>query len=496
MTAKTHSITAIAILTLFTGFFCTGTIRAANQPDEKISQERLDSMENLKQLGRALLLYAGDNNERYPEKLGDLKDYLGDKLNWVLTNACYIKSTPADSPYKPLAFDKTMILKGGGTVVLFNDAHVEFVKPDKLAKLGITQTCPEPPAKKEENNTKPVILKVVGPEGHALSGAKIYQHYYLREGKQQGGEYACDINGETDLAGEKIFKYDWQRKNGIVLYGLYEKQLAGFMGISTDDLGKKLEVKLTNACRVYGKIKSTELNNLGQDVNSAVVEIIRYNCNLTVISNNGEFEFFLPEGSYKMYANGVRTYSKFEEISIAAGQKELEKDFDLPADRLAYLIGKQAPQLKKMKGWINSKPIKLADLHGKVVLLDFWGTWCGPCVQVIPELITLHEKYHDKGLVIIGIHNDVKNSVKDLEKELKKLSKEQWDGSKIPYALALDDGGTCKIEGTGKTASGATTAAYGIQAFPTMVLIDKQGKVVGDFYPDPNNKQLERLLAE
>jgi thiol-disulfide isomerase/thioredoxin len=273
--------------------------------------------------------------------------------------------------------------------------------------------------------------------------------------------------------------------------------LVGFIEVNGDDLGKEMQMKLTPASRVYGKIKSSELDTLGQKLDWTNVYVYFNNQQpLSYTGKQGDFEFLMPDGKYQLYAYGMRVYGKLEQVEIKPGQKELEVNFDLPADRLANLIGKQATELQKMKGWINSKPLKLADLRGKVILLDFWGTWCGPCVQVIPELIKLHEKYHDKGLVIIGIHNDVMNSIKDLEKELNKLSKERWDGKKIPYALALDDGGTCKIEGTGKTASGATTAAYGIQAFPTMVLIDKKGNVVGDFYPGPNNELLERLLAD
>jgi thiol-disulfide isomerase/thioredoxin len=344
-------------------------------------------------------------------------------------------------------------------------------------------------------SAKQIVVKVVGPDGKPLAAAKVYQHYYIREGKQLGGEYICDENGLVNLAGDKIFKSDWQKKNGVVLYGLFDNKLAGFLNVSTGDLGKTLEMKLKVACRIYGEIKSTDLSNIGQEVNGTIAEIDRHNFRLTTIRKNGEFEIFVPDGSYKLYVNGARTYSSSEDINIAAGQKELKKDFDLPADRLAYLIEKKAPELQKIKGWINSKPIKLADLRGKVVLLDFWGTWCGPCVQVIPELIELHKKYHDRGLVIIGIHDDSMDSVKDLEKELEKLSKKQWDGKKMPYATVLDGGGKCKIEGTEKTASGATTAAYGIDSFPTMVLIDKQGNVVNDFYPDANNPLLEKLLA-
>ncbi len=496
MTAKTHSIpTTLILFSLAELLLCLGTIKAADPQEEKTIKERLNSMQHLKQLGMALLLYSGDNNEMFPKNIEMLKPYLDSNMTWILENVSYKKIDVASRPDTPMAFDKTMLSKENGTVVLFNDGHVEFAKPDRLAKLGIPQSFLEPTIEKQKNYAGPVSLKVVGTNGQALSGAKIYQHYYVREGKQLGGEYICDENGLADLAEEKIFKYDWQKKSGIVLYGLFDNKLSGFLDVRTSDLGKKLEMKLTPACRIYGEIKSTDLNNLGQEVNGTVAEIDKHNCSLAVLNKNGKFEFILPEGSYKLYVDGVRTYGKHEDINIAADQKELKMNFDLPADRLAYLIGKPAPKLQKMKGWINSKAIKLADLRGKVVLLDFWGTWCGPCVQVIPELIELHEKYHDKGLVVIGIHDDSKNSVKELKNEIEKLSKERWDGKKIPFAVALDGGGRCKIEGTDKTTSGATTAAYGIQAFPTMVLIDKQGNVVNDFYPDVNNPLLEKLLA-
>jgi thiol-disulfide isomerase/thioredoxin len=339
-----------------------------------------------------------------------------------------------------------------------------------------------------------IVLKVIGPDNQALADAKVYQHYTIRDGNKMGKEYTSDQNGLISLAEDKTFKSEWQRK-GVTLYGLYENNLAGFVNVKADDLGKEIEMKLTPACRIYGKITSTALSNIGQQINNADAEIIRNNCRLTVINKKGEFEFILPEGSYMLLVNGTKTYTRFEDINIAAGQKELENNFDLPAERLVYLIGKQAPELQKIKGWINSEPIKLTELRGKVILLDFWGTWCGPCVQAIPKLIDLHEKYHDKGLVIIGIHDDSMNSVEDLEKAINKLSKERWEGKKIPFAVALDGGGRCKIEGTNLSSTGATTSAYGIQGFPTTVLIDKQGRIVDQFYPSANNELLEKLLT-
>jgi len=55
---------------------------------------------------------------------------------------------------------------------------------------------------------------------------------------------------------------------------------------------------------------------------------------------------------------------------------------------------------------ISGKPLSLNDIKGKVVIVDFWATWCGPCVMSIPELVDLQDKYKAKGLVVIGISVD------------------------------------------------------------------------------------------
>jgi thiol-disulfide isomerase/thioredoxin len=341
-----------------------------------------------------------------------------------------------------------------------------------------------------------IVLKVVGPDGKALAGAKIYQRYSIQDGNQRGEEYVCDENGIAGLIEQKIFQYEQQRK-GVVLYGLYDDKLAGFIEVSAADLGKELEIKLTPACRIYGKLSSAELEGLGQKLEWTNVYVLRENSwILSYMNTQRNFEFLLPDGEYKLNAYGTRTYHTHQDIEVKPGQKELEINLNLPADQLARLIGNEAPELQQIKGWINSKPTKLAGLRGKVVLLDFWGTWCGPCIAAIPDLIELHEKYHDKGLVIIGIHDDSMKSVKALEKKIGQLSEKRWKGRKIPFAIALDGGGYTNIEDTRRSAQGATTAAYGIQAWPTMVLIDKQGKVVEEYNRGGDAEVLEKLLAE
>jgi thiol-disulfide isomerase/thioredoxin len=113
---------------------------------------------------------------------------------------------------------------------------------------------------------------------------------------------------------------------------------------------------------------------------------------------------------------------------------------------------KPAPALNVAQ-WVQGE-LDLAALQGKVVLIDFWGTWCGPCVAALPKLVALHEKYKDRGLVIIGIHTT--NAAENLPGFLTQHA--------LPYSLAIDR-------------EDATVKAYGIRAFPSLVMIGKDGKV-------------------
>jgi thiol-disulfide isomerase/thioredoxin len=197
-------------------------------------------------------------------------------------------------------------------------------------------------------------------------------------------------------------------------------------------------------------------------------------------------------------AYGASTYSINREIEIKREQKELEVNLDLPADRLATLIGKTAPEFRSIKGWINSEPLKLANLRGKLVLLDFWGYWCSPCIAAMPNLMQLHEKFSKHDLIIIAVHDDSLGSIEELQQKLKDLSKERWSGQQISFAIALDGGGKTKIEGTDRSTRGATSAAYGVQTWPTSILIDRDGNVIKKFHssnPDAI-EELQHLLGK
>lgn len=140
-----------------------------------------------------------------------------------------------------------------------------------------------------------------------------------------------------------------------------------------------------------------------------------------------------------------------------------------------------APELAKGL-WINSEPLTLKNLHGRVVLIEFWTFACYNCRNTIPTVKKWDVQYRDKGLTIIGVHtpeSDLERNADDVRREIAALG--------IKYPVVTDnDYSTWKV--------------YGVEAWPTLFLLDKQGRVrwthVGEGYYDETEEVIKKLLAE
>jgi peroxiredoxin/outer membrane lipoprotein-sorting protein len=129
----------------------------------------------------------------------------------------------------------------------------------------------------------------------------------------------------------------------------------------------------------------------------------------------------------------------------------LERAFPRPAKDL---IGKAAPELSLPT--LTGETVRLADLRGKIVLLEFWATWCEPCRKQMPALAKLYAQTREQGVVLLGVNND----------ETPQKARQFLQESKYEWQSLFD------------TNVAIAWSRFKVPAIPTMVLIDREGKVV------------------
>lgn len=230
---------------------------------------------------------------------------------------------------------------------------------------------------------------------------------------------------------------------------------------SFEEIQKKLEAEPGNQellNMLVGKTMSAASPLVRTEPDKAEAMVEKTKKILTELKGNIE-----DEEAQKMIDSIVgRAFGQLES-AIASGKK------------LVALIGKDAAELK-VDDWANGEPLSPEDLKGKVVLLDFWAVWCGPCIATFPHLKEWHEKYADKGLVIIGITryydyewNEEAGAAQrsqeevspEAEQEMLKKFAESY-GLKHRFAIQQDT---------------TLSEYYGVSGIPHAVLIDQEGKI-------------------
>lgn len=174
--------------------------------------------------------------------------------------------------------------------------------------------------------------------------------------------------------------------------------------------------------------------------------------------------------------------TKLEDTQTVRNElQKLKSPKPSPVDVAEPNLGK-APDFILGGQWFNSKPLMIKDLKGKVVLIDFWTYTCINCIRTLPYLKTWYSRYHDKGLVIIGVHTPEF----EFEKNADNLARAIKDFG-LTYPIMQDN-------------NYATWNAYNNQYWPAKYLIDKDGNIrwthFGEGGYDEAEQMIQTLLKE
>ncbi len=208
------------------------------------------------------------------------------------------------------------------------------------------------------------------------------------------------------------------------------------------------------------------------------------------------FEVFEKEfgAAYSMEGHGpVEPTLRQEELRVLLADpdqtrfKAVVKKLAASPDPVLQQVAADALVQQKMLAELKSKPVDLnftavdgqavdlAKMRGKVVLVDFWATWCAPCRAALPGVIAAYKKYHDKGFEVVGISLD---HDKDSMVRFTKVND-------MPWPQYLDSDGF----------EGAICSKYGITAIPETWLVDKKGIVVSTEVEEGLDAKVAKLLA-
>lgn len=265
----------------------------------------------------------------------------------------------------------------------------------------------------------------------------------------------------------------------------------GMISVDPKRIDEPLRITLTPLCSVRGRVDLSRVRDLPLRFGTTTQPVSQFDIAVVAVGrgvqwsqiariplSDGFFTIDLPRGEYDLLPSGA--YSRCEakriecrEAAIDVGTVTLEPNPLTP--------GKPPPDwtLTAAKGIPPSA--KLGDFLGKIVVVEFWGVGCGPCVTGnLPKLMDFAERHSDQRdrFVILAFHDPQIRSFDELAPYLERFKAKHWGGRDLPFPILLDT-------------TGATERAWGIVGYPTNVILDAEGRFVDISY---SHHDVERVL--
>lgn len=188
-----------------------------------------------------------------------------------------------------------------------------------------------------------------------------------------------------------------------------------------------------------------------------------------------------PSGKSPVFRTDSR-YLAVKSVDMATGVVVVEERPASDYTRFAALPGQLMPDFAFTT--FDGANHRLADFRGKYVLLDFWGTWCGPCIVEMKHLDPLYEKYRGRGFEVIGMN---------MEKTSGGLTPEGYAADEIKVRAFLAKAGHQWLQATQRSIERVAIDVISVNAYPTCILIGPDGKVISR---EARGETLEQLLAK